>query len=569
MKKRKIGNMQLFMYWYKSVQPSKLSLSVSMISAILANLTYVITPIFAARVVSCLALATPDFTGAIINLILGFLFLALRNLFWHINYWDYSHLMGIPYKRINNELLNKLFSARSSGLKKVSKEKLLSMIHQDAYTVTNFADYLCIAVSRAVMIAVTIITVFVYNVWCGLLVVAVNILNYVVLTNLNRKRQVIVKAMKDNRDKQFTQFGQIFEARENLEELGAMEQAKKNYMHYVDKYVKLQHKNTMNNSHQTNTYYVVYEFFILLITGLLVYFFSGGAIDLTVYMMLVSYVTKGVEDTTTMLTVISQLREAVVSVNRINYVKNLGDKDIKKFGEEEINDIFGFIDFKNVSYISSSKMYPSVKNLSFRIKPNEVTAICGESGSGKRTIFNMLRRKIKPQKGEVYMDGISILEYSNNVYNSNFNYITTKNYFFSGSVIKNLKMVEKSPTKIYEVCKKMGIYNRIMDYSKGFSTELKSLPNDLQYLIALARAVLTGSEVIAIYELPTYLSKEDLVYVTKIIRNMRFNNTFILFTSNKDYCELTADKVIEISKGQVKNISFVEHKFTGNETLLN
>ena len=127
MKIKKVGNFKLLKRWYIKTQPSKLHLSISIISAILANLTWVITPIFAAEVITCIT--EQMYTEAILNLVYGFLFIVLRQVFWHINYYDYSKLLGIPYKRVNSEIVDKVFTAKSNLINKVSK--VLSEIKGD------------------------------------------------------------------------------------------------------------------------------------------------------------------------------------------------------------------------------------------------------------------------------------------------------------------------------------------------------------------------------------------------------------------------------------------------------
>ncbi len=553
MKIKKVGNFKLLKRWYIKTQPSKLHLSISIISAILANLTWVITPIFAAEVITCIT--EQMYTEAILNLVYGFLFIVLRQVFWHINYYDYSKLLGIPYKRVNSEIVDKVFTAKSNLINKVSKEKLLSMVHQDAYTMANFSDKLSIALSKFARVSVTIITIFFYNIWCGLIVLLVNIFDYSVLTALNQRKQKHLQDMKENRDIQFKQFGELFDSKDYIEELGAQKKIKKEYLNHIDNYIKITHKNTINSSYQVNIFYAVYQFFIMSITAVLIYFVSQGDLTLTIYMVLVSYITAGIENTSDMLTVISDLRDASVAVNRIEIIKNLPDKEIKKFGNVEYDNIFGLLDFKDVNYKGSKKTYPSLKNISFRIKPNEVTLIYGVRGSGKRTIFNLLRRKITPSSGQIYVDGINLQNYKRTIHNTNFNFTTAKPHFFNGSIMKNLKIVEGNVKKIYSICQQIGLHSQILLLKHGYKTNINDISFEMKYLVAFARTLLTKSEIIALYEFPTSFNNDDLELVKNAIRNIRFSRSVIIFTASNNYFNM-ADKIIEINNGSIKHISF-------------
>ena len=55
---------------------------------------------------------------------------------------------------------------------------------------------------------------------------------------------------------------------------------------------------------------------------------------------------------------------------------------------------------------------PVLKNLSFSIDSGKVISFVGESGVGKSTISNLLIRFFEPTKGEIYIDGQNLNQYS-------------------------------------------------------------------------------------------------------------------------------------------------------------
>ena len=61
--------------------------------------------------------------------------------------------------------------------------------------------------------------------------------------------------------------------------------------------------------------------------------------------------------------------------------------------------------------IELSKIYnnkKAVKNISFKINKNEIIGILGPNGCGKTTTIGMILGLLKPSKGEVLINGISI-----------------------------------------------------------------------------------------------------------------------------------------------------------------
>jgi ATP-binding cassette subfamily A (ABC1) protein 3 len=52
----------------------------------------------------------------------------------------------------------------------------------------------------------------------------------------------------------------------------------------------------------------------------------------------------------------------------------------------------------------------AVENISFDISANQTLALLGGNGAGKTTVINMIRGELKPNFGDIYLDGISVLK---------------------------------------------------------------------------------------------------------------------------------------------------------------
>ena len=46
-----------------------------------------------------------------------------------------------------------------------------------------------------------------------------------------------------------------------------------------------------------------------------------------------------------------------------------------------------------------------VKNVTLNVEPGEVVGLLGPNGAGKTSTFNMIVGLIKPNKGNIYLDG--------------------------------------------------------------------------------------------------------------------------------------------------------------------
>jgi phospholipid/cholesterol/gamma-HCH transport system ATP-binding protein len=75
-------------------------------------------------------------------------------------------------------------------------------------------------------------------------------------------------------------------------------------------------------------------------------------------------------------------------------------------GEDQIEDM-PMIEFKNVTISFSDEVV--LKDVNFRIDPGETKIILGESGSGKSTILKLILGLIKPDSGEIIIEGQNIV----------------------------------------------------------------------------------------------------------------------------------------------------------------
>lgn len=76
-----------------------------------------------------------------------------------------------------------------------------------------------------------------------------------------------------------------------------------------------------------------------------------------------------------------------------------------KNSNQDIYNIAGDIEFRNVSYTYPNTGIQALKNVSFKVKAGESLAIMGKTGSGKSTIALLLCRLLDPDSGEILIDG--------------------------------------------------------------------------------------------------------------------------------------------------------------------
>ena len=65
------------------------------------------------------------------------------------------------------------------------------------------------------------------------------------------------------------------------------------------------------------------------------------------------------------------------------------------------------IEVKNLSF-SYDKKKTILNNISFDIEKGKITSIIGANGCGKSTLFNLISKNLKPQQGEIKINGVNL-----------------------------------------------------------------------------------------------------------------------------------------------------------------
>jgi len=139
---------------------------------------------------------------------------------------------------------------------------------------------------------------------------------------------------------------------------------------------------------------------------------------------------------------------ASVAAGRIVEVLNteskiVDPKEPKKF-KDKIN---GVLEFNNVSFRYPGAEEDMIKNLNFKAKPGETTAIIGSTGSGKTTMVNLIPRLYDVTAGEILIDGLDIREVTQHDLREQIGYIPQKASLFSGDIESNLRFARENATE--------------------------------------------------------------------------------------------------------------------------
>lgn len=550
--------------WYRLVKPNKKLWLFQFISVTIPSVCLVFESYYMAKVTTCVS--SGQWQLAIANLIIAFAILVIRSFSWDFNYRNTFKLVGCSYLRIQKQLYDKIIGSSDENLNENSKEKLINIMHTAVYDASNFADVICSKYRFLISSIICVSYVMFANIYMGLIMIALFFLNILVISKINDKIANATKRTKTAVDNEYEAFSQAIESKNYVSDLGIKEKVRNNTLDASYDYMKSKYKYNVAYSYLDNYYYILYRFIRFALTIALIFLLKGDLITLTAYFVVVSYIADTLSYNNDFCKLFTELKNVNVATTRINIILNFKERNHIELGDINKSDINGEIDFINVYYKANNDEYKlqDLNDISFHVGQNQCVVFKGNRGCGKRTIFYLLRRFVEINSGEIYIGRTALREYSQDTQIENINYVTTKPYFFKGTIKSNLKLVNNNDNEIENACKLANVYNSIMNLKDGFDSPVSELTQRDRYLLSVARTLLMNSKIVIFYEFPSYLSTQDEIYVREVIDMIKLNKTVLVFTATNT-CDSIADKIYGVNDGKV--ILIEENDITKNDSV--
>ena len=212
------------------------------------------------------------------------------------------------------------------------------------------------------------------------------------------------------------------------------------------------------------------------------------------------------------------------------------------------------IEFDNVSFGYDADLV--LKDISFKLSPNTMTALVGPSGSGKSTIANLLARFWDIQQGEIKIRGVEIKDISlANLMNS-ISVVFQQTYLFQDTILNNIKLGKPEATReqVNEAAKKARCYDFIQELPNGLDAVIgeggESLSGGQRQRISIARCILKDAPIIILDEATASVDADNEYYIQQAISELVKDKTLLIIAHRLNTIK-SADKILVINHGNV------------------
>ncbi|KAI9847741.1 MAG: hypothetical protein M1837_001989 [Sclerophora amabilis] len=215
----------------------------------------------------------------------------------------------------------------------------------------------------------------------------------------------------------------------------------------------------------------------------------------------------------------------------------------------------GEIRFDDVQFSYDGRK-PALQGLSFRCPPGTTTALVGESGGGKSTVFRLLFRFYNVEGGSVQADGNDVRDITIDSLRRHIGVVPQDTILFNETLMYNLKYAnpEVGDEQVYEACRAASIHDKILGFPDGYETKVGErglrLSGGEKQRVAIARTILKDPRIILLDEATAALDSETEQHIQGALQTLSQGRTMLVIAHRLSTIT-TADQILCLHAGRV------------------
>jgi ATP-binding cassette subfamily C protein len=206
-------------------------------------------------------------------------------------------------------------------------------------------------------------------------------------------------------------------------------------------------------------------------------------------------------------------------------------------------------------YDQSHSSY-ALHHIDLRIPANRMTAIVGKSGAGKSTLIDILIGLVRPERGEVLLDGKPLEPDRAFALRRAVGYVAQDPFLFHATLRENLEIAapHASEEQMWETLRFSASDEFVRNLPQGLDTVVGDrgvrLSGGERQRIVLARAILRKPSVLILDEATSALDSENEAHIQRALDSLKGSMTIIVIAHRLSTIR-HADQVIVLDKGTI------------------
>ena len=250
------------------------------------------------------------------------------------------------------------------------------------------------------------------------------------------------------------------------------------------------------------------------------------------------------------LSAYESIREDLINIKTDHTQKNEPSKQVwSKYNE---------IILKNITFKYPNKKNFSLENISLTIKPNTTVGFVGKSGSGKSTLIDIIIGLLKPQQGEITIDGTPLIKQNLRTWQNKIGIVSQTIFLTEGTIAENVAFGIPHDLIKYEQVKKVlklaHLEEWVLGLENGIHTKVGErgiqLSGGQRQRIGIARALYNETDVLVFDEATSALDGITEKAIMNAIHDFTGKKTIIMIAHRLSTVK-KCNKIFIIDRGCV------------------
>ena len=222
---------------------------------------------------------------------------------------------------------------------------------------------------------------------------------------------------------------------------------------------------------------------------------------------------------------------------------------------QDLSSCMGGIRFDDVQFAYDPRK-PALQGLDFYCAPGTTTALVGESGGGKSTVFRLLFRFYNTNEGCILIDGQDVKDIKIDSLRRQIGVVPQDTVLFNESLMYNLKYANPSATdeEVYEACRAASIHDKILNFPDGYEARVGErglkLSGGEKQRVAIARTILKDPRIILLDEATAALDSDTEQNIQTALDKLSLGRTTLVIAHRLSTIT-TADQILVLHSGRV------------------
>lgn len=205
-------------------------------------------------------------------------------------------------------------------------------------------------------------------------------------------------------------------------------------------------------------------------------------------------------------------------------------------GQVDMGRARGRVEFRDVTVRYPGAPEDALTNFSLAVQPGEMIALVGPSGAGKTTVINLLPRFVRPNAGEILLDGVAVSELTLASLRRQMALVSQDVVLFDDTIAANIAYGGQRGApleRIRAAAEAAYLLPFIESLPHGFDTRVGEsavkLSGGQRQRLSIARAILKDAPILLLDEATSALDSESERYIqASLERLMQGRTTFVV-----------------------------------------